>query len=181
MRIQLDRPGVFTFQDLWLRCPDDQKADLINGVLYVASPGTPHECDRIFSITKVLSDLVEESELGSVFTQRVVFRLDNRNGPEPDIAFVGKRHAPRRRREYVNGPPDLVIEDVTPDSVYRDYVLKRQLYQRYCVPEYWLNDADRREVTLFRLTSGKCYRLVKASRNVLRSTVVPGSSLIARW
>src|SRR5947209_18660093 len=124
----LSRAGPHTFEDLWSLVPGDQKADLIDGVLYLTPPESPASIALFVWLLGLLDGFVEWEELGSVFASRVAFRLDKRNGPEPDIAYVAKARRRVLRRTFVNGPPDLAVEIVEPESVERDYVRKRALY-----------------------------------------------------
>src|SRR6185312_14212047 len=106
--------------------------------------------------------------LGKVFVSRVAFRLADKHGPEPDIAFVRGDHLDRVQRGYVAGPADLAVEVVSPDSVERDYYLKRELYEEYGIPEYWIIDEMDQSVTLLRLKQGK-YREVRPKKGELHS------------
>ena len=50
----------------------------------------------------------------------------------------------------MQGPPDLVVEILSPGTRRRDERLKRDLYERVGVREYWLVDPDRNAVTVYR-------------------------------
>ncbi len=58
------------------------------------------------------------------------------------MLFVRHEHADRIHHGRVDGPPDLAIEIVSPESVERDYEKKRKQYQRARVPEYWIIDEE---------------------------------------
>ncbi|MHB1423275.1 MAG: Uma2 family endonuclease, partial [Gemmataceae bacterium] len=114
--------GTYTFEDFCLLIKDGQKGDLIDGVIYMSSPDNT-DANTIFMWLGGLIDLfVEECELGEVFGSRVAFRLDEPQGPEPDIAFVRTERLHLVQRGFVDGPPDLAVEIVSPDSIERDYV-----------------------------------------------------------
>jgi Uma2 family endonuclease len=80
----------FTFEDFCFLAKDKQKADLIDGVIYTASPDNLDAFRLSKWLMGLLDDFVIERELGEVFGIRVAFRLDEMNSPEPDIAFVEK-------------------------------------------------------------------------------------------
>jgi Uma2 family endonuclease len=124
---------------------------------------------------------VEERELGRVFGSRVAFRLGEKQGPEPDIAFVATENLHRVKRGHVDGPPDLALEIVSPDSVERDYVHKREQYRQAGVPEYWIVDELQESVLLLRRSAAGAYREVKPRKGVLQSQALPGFWLRPEW
>jgi Uma2 family endonuclease len=124
---------------------------------------------------------VQEYELGKVYVSRVAFRLDDMNSPEPDIAFVRKERLHLVQRGRVDGPPDLAVEIVSPDSVDRDYGKKREQYERFGVEEYWIVDElDERITLLLRQKSGR-FREARPKKGRLESRVLPGFYLCAEW
>ena len=134
-----------------------------------------------FWLGGLLDWFVEELDLGQVVGSRVALRLNGQNGPEPDIAFVRKSRLHLLQRTYIKGPADLAMEIVSPESVERDYGLKRQQYEQAGVKEYWIVDEAIEKVTLLRLGSDGKYREVKPKRGVLRSAVVAGFWIRLEW
>src|SRR5262249_55927142 len=106
-----------TFNEFCFRVGDGQKADLIDGVIYMASPENTDPNLLFFWLGGLLSLFVETLDLGEVFGSRVALRLDRKNGPEPDILFVRKARLHLVRRGHIAGPADLAMEIVSPDSV----------------------------------------------------------------
>jgi Uma2 family endonuclease len=175
------RSGVFTYEDFCARVRDDQKADLIDGKIYMASPEN-FDANKLFVWLLTLINLyVETKKLGEVLGSRFACRLDDQNAPEPDILFVRAKHRGRLRRGDVEGAPDLAIEIVSPESVERDYQQKRQQYERFQIPEYWIVDEAEQKVTLLRLVAGGTYREVAARKGMLHSRVLKGFRLDPRW
>jgi Uma2 family endonuclease len=175
------RSGVYTFEDFCCLVKDGQKADLIDGVIYMASPESTEANDLFGWLFRLMGDFVEERDLGKVYGSRVAFRLAERQSPEPDIAFMRKERLHLVQRGHVDGPPDLAVEIVSPDSVERDYVAKREQYRQARVPEYWIVDEMERRVTLLRLTAGGAYREVGPRKGVLSSQALPGFWLRPEW
>src|SRR5438270_9755001 len=135
------RSGPYTYEDFCAMVREDQKADLIDGVIYMASPENTDANDLFVWLLGLLADFAEYHDLGKVYGSRVAVRLDKKNAPEPDIVFVGKDHLYRVERGGIAGPCDLAVEIVSPDSVERDYEKKRKQFERYGIPKYW-NIAD---------------------------------------
>ncbi len=175
------RVGCFTYEDFRALVPDGQKADLIDGVIYMASPDNTDANDLFVWLISLIHGYVESKQLGQVFGSRVACRLDDGNGPEPDILFIRNEHTDRIHRGGVEGPPDLAIEIVSPESVERDYEKKRKQYQRASIPEYWIIDEEERTVLLLRLNARRRYREVRARRGMLHSDVLSGFWLDPTW
>ncbi|HZT79733.1 MAG TPA: Uma2 family endonuclease [Gemmataceae bacterium] len=173
--------GPYTYEDFCAMVREDQKADLINGVIYVASPENTDANELFGWLFVVISLFAEARELGQVYGSRAALRLDGKNGPEPDIAFVLKAHLHRVHRSHIDGPCDLAVEIVSPDSVGRDYESKRRLYQEAGVAEYWIVDEIEEKVTLLRLDDKGKYREVRPRKGELHSTVLPGFWIRPEW
>jgi Uma2 family endonuclease len=175
------RSGVYTFEDFCWLAKDGQKADLINGVIYMASPENWDANELFVWLLRLLGDFVEERDLGKVCGSRVAFRLSEKESPEPDIAYLRKDRLHLVQRGFVDGPPDLAIEIVSPESVDRDYGAKREQYRQARVPEYGIVDEVEQRVTWLRLTAGGAYREVRPRKGVLHSEAVPGFWLRPEW
>lgn len=156
---------LLTFDDFCRMVPDGQKADLIDGVIYMASPDNTDANDLFVWLLRLIADFVDLSDLGKVFGSRVAFRLSDFTSPEPDIGFVRKRRLSRVRRGFVDGPPDLALEIVSPDSVERDYEKKRAKYEEQGILEYWIVDE---------LKKGSPPAAPGPLRQVPRSAAAPG-------
>jgi Uma2 family endonuclease len=174
------RQGDCTFEEFLDLIPDGEKADLIDGVIYMASPDNTDASDLTGWLGAILYTFVEMKGLGKVYQSRVAYRLGRKRGPEPDLGFVPKELEASRRRGYIDGPPALAMEIVSPESVGRDYVLKRAQYEQAGVREYWIIDPDEQRATLLVLRQGH-YEEVAPVDHVLASEVVPGFRLDVRW
>jgi Uma2 family endonuclease len=171
----------YTFADFCALIREDQKASLIDGVIYMDSPDNTDANKLLVWLGTLISLFVQIRILGEVFVSRVAFRLDDRNGPEPDLAFVRKNRLHLVKRGYVNGPPDLGVEIVSPDSVQRDYKDKRGQYERAKMPEYLIIDELERKVLLLRLSPQGKYREVKPRNGELHSEVLRGFWIRPEW
>ena len=180
MATDLTRSGTYTFDDFMELLAESEKADLIDGVIYMASPENTDDNRLGLWLGHLMDIYVQELKLGEVFISRVAFRITEKRGPEPDLAFVAKRRLKIVRRGFVAGPPDVAIEIVSPDSVERDYVRKRQVYEQAGVREYWIIDPDERRATFLRLHRGR-FREIKIDGHIFRSTVLRGFWLDVRW
>jgi Uma2 family endonuclease len=175
------RNKLYNFDEFCVLVPDGQKADLIQGVIYVASPDNL-DASRLFTwLITLMYSFVQPKRLGQVYGSRAAFRLGPHDSPEPDIAFVRLNRLHLRRRGYFAGRPDLALEIVSPDSVERDYRSKRLQYQEAGVLEYWIVDEIKKKVTLLRLDRHGVYREIRLRKGLLHSEVLTGFWLRPEW
>lgn len=77
-------------------------------------------------------------------------KLCERKFREPDIVFMLTKHRNRLGEQYSEGA-DLVMEAVSDDDRRRDTATKREEYARAGIPEYWIVDPDRGQITVLTL------------------------------
>ena len=160
---------------------DGQKADLLDGVIYMASPDSPEAADVNGFIYSLLRLFVRRRRLGKVYGPRSAFHLADTYAPEPDIAFVPRDRLHLWKRSFFKGAPDLAVEIVTPDSLNRDPTIKRDVYERAGVREYWMvHHLDSRS-TFLRLIGRKYRDVTPESGTVFRSEAVPGFWIDPAW
>jgi Uma2 family endonuclease len=172
---------LYTFDEFCEVVEDGQKADLIDGKIFMASPDNTDASELNGWLLVLFVVFVQRRNLGKVYASRVAFRLDKFSGPEPDIGFVKKSRLRRVKRGFIAGPPDLALEIVSPDSVKRDYIDKRRKYEKAGVPEYWIIDEMKQKLTLLRLDKDGYYKEVSPRNGIFRSKVVKGFWLRESW
>ena len=96
----------------------------------------------------------------------------------PDLAFVSNERWSRIvSNDRFNSAPDLVIEVMSPgkENRDRDLLVKRQLYAKYGVREYWIVDTENRLVDLYALQNTRLERVaVFRNGDLVTSTLLPG-------
>jgi Uma2 family endonuclease len=104
------------------------------------------------------------------------------DGREPDLLFVIQEHLDRLGETYLNGPADLVIEIVSPESAGRDRGDKFYEYERAGIPEYWLVDPLTKRVEFCQINAAGQYRLVLPDEaGVYCALELPGLWLRVSW
>ncbi len=168
----LARP--LTYDDL-CQMPDDlNRYEIIGGELIVSpSPNRGHQ-KVSYRLTRLIGEYVDAHELGEVYVAPVDVRLSPHNVVEPDLLFIRQdRLGIYGPTGPVEGPPDLVVEIISPSSRMMDRTRKAALYADSGVPEYWVVDPERREFQLLTLDHGQ-YAPVEADEGRFSSAVVPG-------
>ena len=100
-----------------------------------------------------LRAFVEAHNLGEVYIAPLPVRLWPGKIREPDVLFMAQEHA-ERMGEQAFGPPDLVVEVLSPHTRYTDRMEKSNEYARAGISEYWIVDPEARTAEVFVLQAG---------------------------
>jgi len=139
-----------TFEEFLFMSPDNLKVELHNGEMYIMSPASyEHEELQAF-LTKILHEFVGARGLGTVLGSRYTTRLSPARGYEPDVMFIGTASLNRVTRNYLDGPPDVAIEIISPNMRAYDLEEKLHAYDEGGVREYWVLDPIERRAHFFR-------------------------------
>lgn len=160
---------------------DGRMLEWVDGRVVEMAPASTQHQDLAGFLYAVLRLFVEVEGLGVVLPAPYQMKLA-RSGREPDLLFVAEAHRARVRRVHLDGPADLAVEIVSPESKRRDRVEKRVEYEEAGIPEYWLVDPERMALTLFQLGDDGCYRAAEPdAHGRLHSRVLPGFWLDPDW
>jgi Uma2 family endonuclease len=142
-----------TYQD-FRHFPDDgRRHELIAGEHYVTpSPTIRHE-RLFFRLVKALLDHLDAHPIGEVFGSKTDCVMTFFDVVVPDVLLVTHDQADIVTKRNVRGAPALVVEILSPSTRGRDRRLKRDLYAREGVREYWIIDPDANTFTVFRRTT----------------------------
>jgi Uma2 family endonuclease len=161
---------------------DGQKADLIDGVIYMASPESRRANKLTGFVYRLLQGFLEARGIGGdVLFSRYSFTLNEFSAPEPDVAYVCPERVGLVEEGCMRGGPDIAVEIVSRESRHRDYDLKRRLYEEAGVPEHWLIDPIQERVEFLVLEEDR-YQLAPLEENRLfRSRALPGFWIDVDW
>ncbi|HJU05822.1 MAG TPA: Uma2 family endonuclease [Nitrospiraceae bacterium] len=153
-----------TLEDYLLFPDDGRRHELIDGDHYVTpSPNTRHQ--RIsLKLSVTLHTFASHHRLGEVFAAPFDVILSDIDVVEPDLLFVSAERASIVGEVNIRGAPDLVIEILSEGTRKTDEVVKRRLYERYGVAEYWIVDPLLETIKIYRLTEGGYLRAAELSR-----------------
>ena len=142
-----------TYQD-YANTPDDERYELLDGELIrMTAPAEIHQ--RIATVLGwKVAQFVSEKGFGRVYVAPFDVVLSDTDVVEPDLLFVSNARAHVVTAANVQGAPDLVVEILSPSSVERDRTVKRALYARHGVREYWIVDTEARTVAVLLLRNG---------------------------
>ncbi|MCM3905958.1 MAG: Uma2 family endonuclease [Pyrinomonadaceae bacterium] len=135
-------------------CPDDNnRYELIEGELFVSrAPGIPHQ-RVLHNLQMELGSYLRENPLG-ILVPGAGAVFSDYDAVIPDLVFVrSDRWAEVTSEQKITNAPDIVVEILSPGSENRrrDLSVKRQLYAKYGVKEYWIVDSESLSVRIFHL------------------------------
>ena len=145
--------------------PDDgRRYEVVAGELLVTpAPSFAHQ-EAVRFLIRTLSDYVERTRVGCVAMSPADIGLEPGAMVQPDL-FVAPLVKGRRPRDWdeIEGLL-LAVEVISPSTGRADRTVKRRLYQRARVPEYWIIDIDARLVERWRPRDERPEILTEAMR-----------------
>jgi len=175
----------YTYAD-YLQWDVTERYELINGEAFMmSSPSVAHQA--------LLVDLLTEFNIWlrgkpcRVFAAPLDVRLfpkeDNSDKTvvQPDLLVVCDES--KLGTGSVNGPPDFIIEIVSPSNTYSELLRKFNYYLEAGVQEYWVIDPELKSVSVHVYENGRYISMAYKDNDLIPVTVLPGFklSLEALW
>jgi Uma2 family endonuclease len=166
-----------TYDDYVLIPEDGLRHEILDGEHYVSPAPTLFHQSISGALHARLWLFVRQQGLGRVFSAPLDVLFSEHDVAQPDLVFIAKERAGIMAVPNVQGAPDLVVEILSPSTRRRDEGLKRSIYERFGVREYWLVDPERRVVQVFRHNGSRFDsgpELSAAEDGVLATPLLPG-------
>jgi Uma2 family endonuclease len=175
-------PGArLTYDDFVLFPDDGARHELVDGEHYVTpSPNTRHQ--RILGrLHFLIATWLETHPIGQVFFAPYDVVLSNFDIVEPDLLYLSNERATTVLTAlHARGVPELVVEIGSPGTRKRDETIKRRLYERTGVSEYWMIDPEADAIRVYRRAGDNFENPVELSReagDVLTTPLLPGLAM----
>ena len=154
----------------YMALPDEPRCELLYGRFYLSpSPLAVHQI-IVGQLFRLFADVADRTDGVAMVAPMDVHMVDH-SVVQPDVLFIS-----RQRRElienWVEGPPDLLVEVLSPGTASRDRVYKLNLYREYGVGEYWVVDPKRRRIS-FLVREGDEFVERAPDSSIYRSAAVP--------
>jgi Uma2 family endonuclease len=173
-------PRKMTYEEFLAWADEDTLAEWVDGEVIMYSPASRRHQLLVGFLEKVLGMFAEQHNLGIVLSAPFQMRLAD-SGREPDLLFVGVDHLDRLKESYLDGPADLVVEIVSPESAGCDRGDKFYEYARGEVPEYWLIDPEMEWAEFYQLEKGRYRVAFSGKEGRYDARVLPGFWLRVEW
>jgi Uma2 family endonuclease len=174
--------GVKLTYDDFVLFPDDGKRhELIDGEHYVTpSPNIRHQ-QISGNLYWLIRSWLESHPVGRIFYAPLDVVFSQVDVVEPDLLYLSLERAKTVLTEqHARGTPELVVEIASRGTRKRDETIKRRLYERMGVSEYWVVDPKTDVVRVYRLNDGRfapAAILSRAAGDVLTTPLLRGLEL----
>ncbi len=165
------------FERRYAETPKKFKAELIEGVVYVASPVRAKNHGRPHAYIMGWLGAYVAATPGVDIADNSTVRLDFDNEPQPDALLRIEPEFGGRSRitedDYIEGAPELIVE-IAASSASVDMNTKLNAYRRNGVQEYIVWQVYENQIAWFCLQEGEYIRLQPDTTGIIRSQVFPG-------
>ncbi len=174
------QPHKITYEEFLAWADEDTYAEWVNGEVIMTSPASKRHQEICLFLGQIVGIYVKEKGLGETFIPPFQMRLEH-SGREPDLLFVASDHLQRLKANYLDGPADLVVEIISPESDARDRGEKFTEYEQAGIPEFWLVDPEREQAEFYQSNERGRYSPTPLDGGVYRSKAIPGLWLRPGW
>ncbi len=166
-----------TYED-YAKTPEGERWELIDGELIM--PPSPKEAHQSVqgNLGAPMFVYARTNNLGRVYFSPFDVVLSSTDTVQPDLLFVSRERLNIITDDNVQGAPDLVVEIRSPSTARQDWTVKRELYARHGVKEYWLVDPEAATIAVLLLDGGELVIAgVYGERDTLTSAVLEGFAI----
>ncbi len=152
---------TYTYKD-YEKLPEGSPYQLIRGDLIMTPSPVPYHQILIGKIFLKLNKYVEDNKIGMVILAPLDVYFSETDTYQPDIMFISKERLNIVGEKKIEGPPDLIIEILSPQTAYYDLRTKKDTYERSGVKEYWIVDPLQKTIEVFLNKEGRFELIVSA-------------------
>lgn len=155
----------WTYDDYY-NLNDGKRYEVIEGELVMMTPAPLYSHQKAAArLVRLILNHVYEKNIGEALFAPVDVVLSSDIVLQPDILFISNENSGRIKDAGIFGPPDLAVEILSPSSIHRDMEVKKSIYERFGVKEYWIVFPGEAVMEIFALKDGK-YELSSSSEEV---------------
>ena len=170
-----------TYTQYCLLPEDGKQYEVIDGELFMTPAPRPKHQKIVLRLAEELSGFVRKSGLGEVFVAPVDVLLEQHTILQPDVLFIRQERLAIVKEDAIEGPPDLVVEVLSPSTFYKDLRKKMTAYSQFGVQEYWIVDPETQTIEVYARRDDKLQLARKfSSGESLESALLPGLRLAVK-
>jgi len=167
-----------TYGDLQrLRETRDERLELVDGELVVTPSPTPLHQRVSRRLNDLLGSTIDVVGVGEHFYAPLDVKLSDGTVVQPDLIAVTTSRFNIIAESAIEGVPDFIIEIVSPSHDRYDREVKRALYARHSVPEYWLVDPGAGTIAIYTEPHEGRYLSETITGEMAVSVTIPGLSV----
>lgn len=170
-----------TYEDYLLFPEDGLRHEILDGEHYVTNAPSRWHQKAVSNLIYFFVDLLRREPLGEVYAAPFEVLFSIHNVAQPDLLFVSRERERILTDRNIQGAPDLVVEVLSPSTRQADETVKREIYERFGVREYWIVDPQLQTVRAFRRGKrGFASPEDFSADDVLTSPLLPGLEIPVR-
>lgn len=163
----------------WRSWPEDERWELIDGIVYnmSPSPNVGHQ-EKGFDLGRRLGNFLEDKPCRVFLAPLDVFLDDEseesaKTVVQPDVLVVCDQA--KIHEDGIRGAPDFVAEVLSDSTANKDFSIKKEIYERHGVREYWLIQPDTGTVFQY-IREGRIFTPLQEHRRgePVKSAVIEG-------
>ena len=140
----IDKSKVWTVDDFLLLEESNLPCELINGELFMSPAPRPDHWRTQRRLFRFLDRVTREDE---IFMAPIDLFIDHKNVFQPDLAYISEKNKSFITERGIEGPPELIIEIISPSNSFIDRNRKKKCYLEFGVKEYWIVDPANKTVS----------------------------------
>ncbi|MEQ8531134.1 MAG: Uma2 family endonuclease [Imperialibacter sp.] len=169
--VKIDKTKDWTVDDYLLLGETNTPCQLINGELIMSPSPTPLHQIVLSNLNDVIKAYGKKVD-GLVLFSPLDLYIDNRNVFQPDLIFLSKRQIAYVTERGIEGPPELLVEVISPSNSYTDRYEKKNAYQKFGVLEYWIVDPANQTLEIYHSSDWVKPTLYLAGVGIVTSSVL---------
>ncbi len=134
--------------------------EIIEGVKFMAPSADVWHNNVAGKLYLLIGMHVAINKLGLVFTDSMDVHFPDGNLFKPDFSFISAANSNiviDNKHKTIHGVPDMVAEIFSRSTMKRDITIKKDIYERNGVREYWIIDPWREAIEVYLLRDGKYF------------------------
>ncbi len=149
----------WTYQDMVEKLPAESQYELRDfNLIEMPSPKPKHQ-RIVTNVYDLVKPFIKTQNLGILFVAPLDVVFQKGDVAQPDLIFIATDSKHIIKESHISGAPDLLVEVVSKGSVARDYIEKRNDYQKFGVKEYWIIDSLNESIWVYTLSENAQYDL----------------------
>lgn len=141
-----------------LACDIRDDYEIIEGEKIMAPSANVWHNNVVVKLALIIGIHAVTNKLGFVFTDSLDVHFPDSNLFKPDFMFISAENSKiviDNKHKTLHGVPDMVAEIFSRSTMKRDVGIKKDVYERNGVKEYWIIDPWRESIDVYLLRDGK--------------------------
>lgn len=148
--------------------------EVIQGEGVISPSATLKHQLAVGKLYRIIANLLnDDSNKGVCLLSPFNVHFDEDNSLQPDLVYISGDNLHLIEEDGVHGVPDVVFEVLQPENAYYDLRLKKDIYEKFGVKEYWIIDPLQKSVEVYSLEDEAYQLTLKAvAEDTVNSTLL---------